>query len=1155
MVGGQIAMGGRARSALLGAAIAGALLLLALVGAQPAAAAPMLAIESPSAGSVTRSSSVMISGDTTYTGSSESPTEVTVKVYEGTAASGAPLQSLSAALSETGAWNVDVTLSDGAYTAVAEQSELGEVGSSPPVTFKVDTTAPKVTMNPLRSPTNQVRPTLTGNIGTEEGDEPKVAVTIYKGGAPVESGSATVSGTGWSYAVQQELGEGTYTAEATQRDDAGNVGTASQPFTVKTGLPKVTLDVVPTPSNDASPVLKGTASSAPGDVAEVEVTVHKGSSVEGPLQVAQAVSVSGESWSYTPAALPDGTYTAQATQRDEAGNSGISEVRTFTIDTVAPKVAIGPISSPTRDARPKLEGKLGTEPRDVPTGFVRIYEGTSAHGAATSAGNARIIGGESWQYTPEAELPDGTYTAVVEQEDQAGNVGTASETFTVKTSKPVVTLNAPEPDSNNSTPSFSGTADAGPGNTASVTVRIYAQSSTTALQTVVVPVSGGAWSTGPVKKLSDGTYTVQAEQRDEAGNSGVTARPSFTVDTAAPAITIRSVAPATKITTPTFTGAAGTAPGDLPTVTVAISGTTAAGTPVSVTGTTHAAKGEWSFTASKLEEGSYTVQASQSDEAHNVGHSEPPTAFRVITKPPTVVLNAPAARSNNTEPTFSGTASAPTKVTVAIYNEKGEKVTQVEGTPGAHGAWTAGPAKLKLLNPKGQNTFSAAATQIDEAGNSTTTPRAYFLVDVEAPTLTMGPVPAATNDQTPGFGGTTNETTPVTVYVYAAGQPLAESCEKPGSPVASGSAPGTGTEWSVEAIGAQLPDGHYVAVAAQTSRFGNHCSETAPASFIIDTVAPRVAISSPAHSSASLGSSQLVSGTAGTAEGDLPRVTVDLFAGAAIALGQQWIQSVSTSASQGSWSVTFAGLAAGVYTVRATQADDAGNVGTSAADVFSLLSPAPVAGKPTASFTWYPATPHAGQAVTLASSSTDPTSPLTGFAWDLAGNGSFQPGLGVITTTFASAGSHTVRLRVADASGAANTVAESIPIAAPVVPVLRPFPLVRIVTTRSGSGLRLSVLSILASPGARVTITCKGHGCPLRKQSKVAATGRVGLASVSFSRFQRTLPVGTVLQIRIFAPARIGKYTSLSVRHGGVLRRVDRCLAPNGVTPMTCPSA
>jgi hypothetical protein len=251
-----------------------------------------------------------------------------------------------------------------------------------------------------------------------------------------------------------------------------------------------------------------------------------------------------------------------------------------------------------------------------------------------------------------------------------------------------------------------------------------------------------------------------------------------------------------------------------------------------------------------------------------------------------------------------------------------------------------------------------------------------------------------------------------------------------------------------------------------------------------------------------------------------------------------------------------AGLSPGTYTVRAQQADEAGNAGTSSAVVFHIAAPAAAAaqGKPAASFSWYPPSPHVGEPVSLVSSSTDAASPLNGFAWDLSGAGVFQPSGPVTTTTFATAGNHTVSLRVSDASGAASVASETIAVSRAAVPVLAPFPLVRIVSSRIGSAVRLRLLSILASPGAHVSITCKGHGCPVKKESKIAAAGKVGLASVSFGRFQRTLPPGTTLEIRIYRPGEIGKYTALIVHRGGVLRRLDMCLSPNGLRPMTCPS-
>jgi len=44
---------------------------------------------------------------------------------------------------------------------------------------------------------------------------------------------------------------------------------------------------------------------------------------------------------------------------------------------------------------------------------------------------------------------------------------------------------------------------------------------------------------------------------------------------------------------------------------------------------------------------------------------------------------------------------------------------------------------------------------------------------------------------------------------------------------------------------------------------------------------------------------------------------------------------------------------------------------------------------PLASFVWFPAFPGPGESISLVSTSTDLTSPITAYAWDLADNGPF----------------------------------------------------------------------------------------------------------------------------------------------------------------------
>ncbi len=285
-------------------------------------------------------------------------------------------------------------------------------------------------------------------------------------------------------------------------------------------------------------------------------------------------------------------------------------------------------------------------------------------------------------------------------------------------------------------------------------------------------------------------------------------------------------------------------------------------------------------------------------------------------------------------------------------------------------------------------------------------------------------------------------------------------------------------------------------------------------------------------------------------------------------------------ASHGAWSATFGGLSPGVYTTRAEQSDDVGNVGFSEPVTFTVKAPtvtppanepeptttattksvsAPPA-PPAASFQWFPATPRVGEPVTLVSTSTDPTGPITGSAWSAAPNGVFTGGSSTFATSFSTPGSHVVLLRVTGAGGVSSSVAETIPVTLLEPTLMQPFPVVRIAGTENASGARVSLLTVQAPVGATVNVVCHGPGCPNRAQSVVASTGsgkskvKAGVVTIVLQRFERSLRAGVVLEIRVSKPGQIGKYTRFTVRHGKLPTRVDTCLSQAGIKPIVCPS-
>jgi hypothetical protein len=421
---------------------------------------------------------------------------------------------------------------------------------------------------------------------------------------------------------------------------------------------------------------------------------------------------------------------------------------------------------------------------------------------------------------------------------------------------------------------------------------------------------------------------------------------------------------------------------------------------------------------------------------------------------------------------------------------------------------------------------------------------------------------SATNSQTPVFSGTTDNIfgeerfeepslpeEDVELAIYAG--PAAN-----GTPVQELKTPlflhGT---WSLQTKA--LAPGVYTAQAQQRDQAGLGPPSEA-VTFTVDTTPPKVNLTFPADGSSTSSGSQQVAGFAGTEAGDLPSITVQLFAGATVG-AQAPLETLIVQASNGNWSATFGGLSPGTYTAEAEQRDEAGNVGKSGPVSFTVNSP-PLAGAPAppvASFQWFPSTPHTGEPVSLVSTSTDAASPITAFAWSLSASGALSEGKPVLTTTFGTTGAHVVRLHVVAADGLSSVVAKTILVTSPTPTLMQPFPIVSIAGSESSSGATISLLAVEAAVGVKVTVTCHGHGCP--KSEAVTThvgkkTGKAGTVVTAFRRFERPLRAGVILEIRVYKNGLIGKYTRLVIRRGRPPKRNDTCLGPTGITPMTCPA-
>jgi hypothetical protein len=548
------------------------------------------------------------------------------------------------------------------------------------------------------------------------------------------------------------------------------------------------------------------------------------------------------------------------------------------------------------------------------------------------------------------------------------------------------------------------------------------------------------------------------------------------------------------------------------------------------------------------------VQATQEDKAGNIGKSTT-VPFTVDTVAPIVSVTVPAkkAKVDTPTPTFSGLAGIATgddaSVTLNVYS--GNVVT---GTPletlhvapiGEH--WTA-TSTTELKN----GTYTVQAEQADDAGNvGKSVPPVTFEVATVLSLEKSGFVQRGSEWVTgpePSFTGTadTGDTPSVTVTVYRMTSGTPEE-------VQSVTITSDGPRWTTGPF-KRLEDGTYAVQAEQEGE------GTVEQEFTVDADPPQVTLTSPVGGSSTSGTTQAVSGAAGTADGDLPEVTVRLFAGATTAGAP--LPPVTVGTSGASWSATFGGLSPGTYTAEAEQSDDVGNVGHSEAVTFTLTAP-PVAAPatqpspPVASFRWVPSAPHPGEPVTLISTSTDPSSPITGFAWAPSGNEVFAPGESALTTSFSTAGAHLVQLRVTDANGLSSVAAETIAVSTRAPALIQPFPIVHMAGSYDAAGVKISLLTVQAPVGATVTVKCRGRGCPTKSESMAVASGpksKAGTILITLKRFERPLRAGVILEIEVSDHEEIGKFTKFVIHHDKPPTRQDLCLNPAGTAPILCPS-
>jgi hypothetical protein len=131
------------------------------------------------------------------------------------------------------------------------------------------------------------------------------------------------------------------------------------------------------------------------------------------------------------------------------------------------------------------------------------------------------------------------------------------------------------------------------------------------------------------------------------------------------------------------------------------------------------------------------------------------------------------------------------------------------------------------------------------------------------------------------------------------------------------------------------------------------------------------------------------------------------------------------------------------------------------------------------------------------------------------------------------------------------------PTSAGPLPLMAPFPIIRIVGRTTPRGAKVSVMTVRAAVGSYVVSRCVGSKgrCPY-KQRASRIPGNLGrIRTIHVPGFERSFRAGVVLRIYVVDTGRTGKFTSFKIVRRHAPRRNDGCVADIALRPVTCPTA
>ena len=917
-------------------------------------------------------------------------------------------------------------LSDASHTFEVKVTDAAGNFSNATRTFTVDTSGPTVTITNTTPPPSDNTPTFT----------------FTTTGAPTTVECAIDTGT---YAActspftSSPLGGGAHVFHVQVADDASNTAMAMQSFTIDSTAPTVAITSGPNGSCPTTATCNPTNIATPSFAFNVganwtTIQCHIDANALTDCHGSLAVGTAGTGLTFASVpTLSSGGHSFEVVACNASSNCS-SDIKAFTVDVTPPTLTLGGPSGLCSDGG-SVDAACGTDPISPNTPAFTFVTGGSPVtsdfqcGTIAGTGPATVFGAcnSTTGHTVTAQTPDGTYTFSVKIRDAAYNFTTVSKTFRVDTVAPTITFGT--------NPTTTGTNNNKPTLVYTVTDPLVSGVSDLATGTNLCSTDSGAFTatncgaasaTNP-SALSDNLHTLAVSSRDTAGNVGTSTTYSYLVDTTSPTVTITAAvdthgsdALASSVANPkihvlvTDTKPVGTTTTAAITVTCTFVPVAPSGSNVSCQNAGGGAVTTSMFLAgvdvqptATLAKGTYKLQINATDAATNTSGTIEQPFYVDLDNPVVASLVFTPASPNKAVPTLTFTVSDPTPgvLDTVLCSTSGAAVFGPTSC--------AGGSFAPALTVDGLYTYQVVAK--DKSGRSTPQTMQFFY-DTTAPTITA--ITGATL--------TAPTKNPSQTFTFSVNNPgggpgaITTTCDFDGT---AASCPTSGNSFpqtvSVTPISA-LTDGTHTLHITAVDAAGNTSAASSTA-FIVDLVAPVVAISTP--TAASIINNKRPTFTFSVTDNHLtdPSSYVCL------------IDGVAQSGACTSPFTPSADLAEGSRTYSITAKDLAGNAAVAGTSVLSVTfivdtttptvtidtsmpsNTLPTMGT-TASFTF-----HGNDANGVASAQCDPGTGTFGACTGFTGNTSNANAAGTLAVTGLGDGPHTVRFKVTDRTNPALT--------------------------------------------------------------------------------------------------------------------------------------